>query len=101
MKARAFLYRRPRDLDEALSLLADHAGAQVLAGGQSLIPTLNMRLSAPEMLVDINRIGALRGVEERGGGTSIGAPGRHAQGPQSELVARRGALPPPADPPRA
>src|SRR5262245_15335122 len=89
MKARAFLYRRPRDLDEALSLLADHAGAQVLAGGQSLIPTLNMRLSAPEMLVDINRIDALRGVEERGGGIRIGALVRHAEVLESGLVARR------------
>ena len=48
MKARAFLYRRPRDIDEALALLGDNAGdAQVLAGGQSLMPTLNMRLSSP------------------------------------------------------
>ena len=68
MKARAFVYRRPRDLEEAVALLADHAGeAQILAGGQSLIPTLNMRLSSPGMLVDINRIDALRGIEERGG----------------------------------
>ena len=64
MKAPDFLYRRPDSLDEALALLADNMGtAQVLAGGQSLMPTLNMRLSSPGMLVDINRIAALRGIE--------------------------------------
>ena len=64
MKAPAFLYRRPHDIDEALALLGDRAGdAQVLAGGQSLMPTLNMRLSKPDMLVDINRIDVLRGID--------------------------------------
>ena len=73
MKAPLFLYRRPHDLDEALALLGDNAGgAQVLAGGQSLVPSLNMRLSSPDMLVDINRIEALRGIEERGREVRIG-----------------------------
>jgi aerobic carbon-monoxide dehydrogenase medium subunit len=90
MKPRAFLYRRPHDLDEAVALLAEHAGgAQVLAGGQSLIPTLNMRLSSPEMLVDINRIDALRGIEERGDAVRIGALVRHAEVLDSQLIARR------------
>ncbi|MGN6463064.1 MAG: FAD binding domain-containing protein, partial [Pseudolabrys sp.] len=67
MKAPIFTYRRPDDLDGALTVLADHAGeAQVLAGGQSLVPTLNMRLSSPGMLVDINRIAALRGITDNG-----------------------------------
>ena len=74
MKARAFLYRRPHDIDEAVALLGDNAGdAQVLAGGQSLMPTLNMRLSSPGMLVDINRIGALAGIADRGAAIRIGA----------------------------
>jgi carbon-monoxide dehydrogenase medium subunit len=88
MKARAFLYRRPRDIDEAVALLGDH-DAQVLAGGQSLIPTLNMRLSSPKMLVDINRIDALRGIEDRGAVIRIGALVRHADVLDSELIARR------------
>ena len=89
MKAPPFLYRRPRDLDEALVLLADNAGrAQVLAGGQSLVPSLNMRLSSPEMLVDINRIGALRGIEDRSDTVRIGALVRHAEVLESELIAR-------------
>jgi carbon-monoxide dehydrogenase medium subunit len=90
MKAPAFLYRRPLDLDEALALLANGAGgAQVLAGGQSLMPTLNMRLSKPEMLVDINRIDVLRGMEDRGETIRIGALVRHAEVLESPLVARR------------
>jgi carbon-monoxide dehydrogenase medium subunit len=90
MKAPAFLYRRPPDLDEALALLADGAGgAQVLAGGQSLMPTLNMRLSKPDMLVDINRIDVLRGIEDRGETIRIGALVRHAEVLESPLVARR------------
>jgi aerobic carbon-monoxide dehydrogenase medium subunit len=90
MKARAFVYRRPRDLAEAVALLADHAGeAQILAGGQSLIPTLNMRLSSPGMLVDINRIDALRGIEERGGSIRVGALVRHAEVLGSSLIAHR------------
>lgn len=90
MKAPAFLYRRPPDLDEALALLADGAGgAQVLAGGQSLMPTLNMRLSKPDMLVDINRIDVLRGIADRGETIRIGALVRHAEVLKSPLVARR------------
>jgi aerobic carbon-monoxide dehydrogenase medium subunit len=90
MKAPPFLYRRPHDLDEALALLADNAGrAQVLAGGQSLVPSLNMRLSSPEMLVDINRVAALRGTEERDGTIRIGALVRHAEVLESALVARK------------
>jgi len=92
MKARAFLYRRPQGIDEALELLADGAGAQVLAGGQSLIPTLNMRLSSPEMLVDINRIDALRGIDDRGEKVRIGALVRHADVLESKLIAERAPL---------
>jgi len=73
MKAPHFLYRRPDTLDEALALLGDQAGdAQVLAGGQSLMPTLNMRLSSPGMLVDINRIAALSGIGEASGMIRLG-----------------------------
>jgi carbon-monoxide dehydrogenase medium subunit len=89
MKARAFLYRRPHSIDEALDLLADSEGAQVLAGGQSLIPTLNMRLSSPEVLVDINRIEALRGIHDRGDKIRIGALVRHADVLESKLIAVR------------
>jgi carbon-monoxide dehydrogenase medium subunit len=90
MKAPAFIYRRPPDIEAALALLAEQPGdAQVLAGGQSLIPTLNMRLSSPGMLVDINRIEALRGIEARGRAVRIGALVRHAEVLDSSLVAVR------------
>src|SRR5258708_28795344 len=90
MKARSFLYRRPRDIDEAVALLGDNAGdAQVLAGGQSLMPTLTMRLSSPGMLIDINRIGALAGIADRGAAIRIGALVRHADVLESDLVAER------------
>lgn len=90
MKAPPFLYRRPDSVDEALALLADGAGdAQVLAGGQSLMPTLNMRLSSPAMLVDINRIAALRGIEEHRDGVRVGALVRHREVLESGLIADR------------
>ncbi len=90
MKAPNFLYRRPETLEEALALLADNAGeAQVLAGGQSLMPTLNMRLSSPAMLVDINRIASLRGIAQRGDAIHVGALVRHRDVAASDLIAGR------------
>ena len=55
MKPAPFEYFRPRSLDEALALLAEHGGdAKPLAGGQSLIPAMNFRLATPSVLVDLN-----------------------------------------------
>ena len=63
MKAAAFDYVRADSLPEALTLLARHGeDAKLLAGGQSLLPALNLRLSAPGVLLDIGRIEALRGI---------------------------------------
>ena len=59
MKAVAFDYVRPASVDEALRQLAADAGARVLAGGQTLIPMLAMRLARPTRLVDVARLGAL------------------------------------------
>ncbi len=57
MKPPNFLYACPRSLDEALALLAEHGeDAKVLAGGQSLVPLLNLRLAGPKVLIDLNRI---------------------------------------------
>lgn len=90
MKAPIFVYKRPEHLEDALALLADNdGGTQVLAGGQSLMATLNMRLSAPEVLVDINRIAALRGIEARESGVRLGALVRHAEVLASGLIARK------------
>jgi len=89
MKAPIFTYKRPEHLGEALDLLADNdGGTQVLAGGQSLMATLNMRLSSPAELVDINRIAALRGIEPRDTGIRLGALVRHADVLASATVAQ-------------
>jgi len=70
----AFEYSRANSVDEALRLLAEHAGsAKVIAGGQSILPLLKLRVAATERLIDIGRIGELRGVRDRGGALSIGA----------------------------
>ena len=63
MKAPKFSYLRADSLDHALELLDKYGeDARILAGGQSLMPTLNMRLSQPEVLVDINRLNDLKGI---------------------------------------
>ena len=65
MKASAFSYTRASSVTDALDLLALHGDqAKVLSGGQSLMPALNMRLSAPALLVDIGAISELRGISE-------------------------------------
>jgi len=87
LKAPEFAYARPATLAEALALLA-RPGAQALAGGQSLIPSLNMRLSAPELLVDIGGLPGMSAIEVRGGSVRIGALVTHAQLERSEQVAR-------------
>jgi len=80
MKPPVFEYHRPETVDEALSVLAE-AGTdgKVLAGGQSLVPVLNMRLAAPRHLVDINRLADLAYVRSGPDGVRIGALARHAE----------------------
>ncbi len=93
MKASAFDYVRPATLAEAIALLARHGGAaKLLAGGQSLLPALNLRLSAPELLIDIGRLDALRGISLEGGTLRIGALARHAEVLASPLVAEHAPL---------
>lgn len=89
MKAPNFRYARAGSVDEACALLAQHGdNARILAGGQSLMPTLNMRLSAPELLVDINRIEALRGIAVDGDTIRIGALVRHVELAESVIIRR-------------
>ncbi len=74
---------------DALGLLAEHGeDAVILAGGQSLMPTLNMRLSAPKLVIDINRIAELKGISVADGELRIGALARHAEVMASDDVAR-------------
>ncbi|MEA3192874.1 MAG: aerobic carbon-monoxide dehydrogenase medium subunit, partial [Betaproteobacteria bacterium] len=72
MKAPSFAYAKPRTLEEAFPLL-ERPGARILAGGQSLIPALNMRLSAPELLIDIGGLTRLKDISLQPGGLRIGA----------------------------
>ena len=92
MKPAPFAYRRARALEEAVALLGEHVDARLLAGGQSLIATLNMRLSAPSLLIDINGIGGLDGIAHKGGALEIRALTRHAQAERSEVIARHAPL---------
>jgi aerobic carbon-monoxide dehydrogenase medium subunit len=85
LKAPSFAYAKPRSLAEAFDLL-ERPGAKILAGGQSLIPSLNLRLSAPELLVDITGLKDLSHVEPKNGAMRIGALCTHAQLEKSEEV---------------
>lgn len=88
MKPAPFDYRRPGTLAEAVATLAGEPNAKVLAGGQSLVPLLSMRLAAPSLLVDINGISGLDRIEVDEGGVRIGALARHAAVLASEDVRR-------------
>jgi carbon-monoxide dehydrogenase medium subunit len=80
VKAAAFRYEAPEDLGGALALLAEHGDeAKVLAGGQSLVPLMNMRLATPGVIVDIGRIGELAGHHVDNGRLTWGALVSHAQ----------------------
>jgi carbon-monoxide dehydrogenase medium subunit len=93
LKAAAFDYSRPANIGEALALLQQHGeDAKVLAGGQSLLPALNLRLSAPRLLIDIGRIDALRGIDLDGDTLRIGALTRHVDLLQSALIQRHAKL---------
>jgi len=85
LKAPAFAYAKPASLAEALELLG-RAGATILAGGQSLIPSLNLRLSSPELLVDITGIYGLGGISIQNQIMRIGALTTHAQIEKSQDV---------------
>ena len=85
MKAPSFAYAKPGSLAEAFELL-ERPGAKILAGGQSLIPALNMRLSSPELLVDITGIKGLAEIEVRDGKVRIGALCTHAKVERSAEV---------------
>ncbi len=75
MKPAPFEYLRPDTVEEVLHLLAEYGDeAKLLAGGQSLIPTMNFRLAQPSVLIDLNRVEGLDGLDEAdGGGLRLGA----------------------------
>jgi aerobic carbon-monoxide dehydrogenase medium subunit len=90
VKPAPFRYRAPRTIDECVELLAEHGGdAKPLAGGQSLVPLMNLRLAFPEVIVDLNRVEGLDYVREEDGVLAIGAMTRHRDVAGSEAVRRR------------
>ncbi len=86
MKAPSFAYAKARSLAEAFELI-ERPGARILAGGQSLIPSLNMRLAAPELLVDIGGL-PFKEIRVEKGGLRVGALATHSQLLASEVVAK-------------
>jgi carbon-monoxide dehydrogenase medium subunit len=92
VKPAPFAYKKARSTEEAVALLGEQADARLLAGGQSLIATLNMRLSAPGSLIDINGIAGLDGIADSNGMVEIGALVRHAAAERSEVIARHAPL---------
>src|ERR1043166_9284007 len=91
VKPEPFDNARARSVEHEVELLG-REGARVLAGGQSLIATLNMRLSSPSLLVDINEIAGLDRITRRNGHIEIGALVRHAQAERSPEIAQAAPL---------
>ena len=88
-----FDYLAPASVEEALAALAEHGDdAKVIAGGQSLLPVLRMRLNAPEMVIDLGKIDALRGVRDDGDAIVIGAMTTHSDVLGNPLVAEHANL---------
>jgi carbon-monoxide dehydrogenase medium subunit len=93
VKPAAFAYAKARSLEHAIELLGQHdEGVRLLAGGQSLMATLNMRLDAPRLLVDLNGVAGLGGLVHKDGKLEIGALVRHAAALSSPLIARHAPL---------
>jgi carbon-monoxide dehydrogenase medium subunit len=93
VKPAPFDYMRAASVAEAVTLLGRHGGdAKLLAGGQSLLPALNLRLAAPALLIDIGGLAALRGIALRDGTLSIGAGTRHTELLDSPLIAAHAKL---------
>lgn len=87
MRTHSFQYHRPSTVTEAIGLLKKHGDrAKILAGGQSLIPAMKLRLSSPEVLVDIGRIRSLEHVKEDAGILRIGALTRHGEIESSRML---------------
>ncbi|MBI3704207.1 MAG: FAD binding domain-containing protein [Rhizobiales bacterium] len=92
MKAAPFEYSRPADIDEACALLAADESARVVAGGQTLVAMMAMRLARPTRLIDINRIAALSYIRTEGDDVKIGATARQCVAERDALIAKSAPL---------
>ena len=89
----AFDYKAPTSVDEALQLLAEGGDdAKIIAGGQSLLPVMKLRLAAPELLIDLAKIDSLKGVRDDGDAIVIGAMTPHFEVVGDPLVAEHASL---------
>jgi carbon-monoxide dehydrogenase medium subunit len=87
VKPAPFTYVRAESVEHAVDTLRTHGGeAKLLAGGQSLVPALNMRLARPTVLVDLNRVPGLDGIDEENGDLRVGALVRQSAAERAELV---------------
>lgn len=89
MKFPAFSYARPTSIAEAVKILAENDDARPLAGGQSLLPMMALRMASPSLLVDLGSIAALTTIEERPGEVRVGAMVTHDTNARSAAVDRR------------
>src|SRR5215475_7684098 len=87
MKAAPFEYVRPRSVDEACAILAADPDAAIIAGGQTLVPMMAMRLARPTRLVDIARIPELAGIRQDADDIIVGAATRQVTAAASTLIA--------------
>jgi CO/xanthine dehydrogenase FAD-binding subunit len=89
MKAAPFEYVRPRSVDEACAILASDPDAVIIAGGQTLVPMMAMRLARPARLVDIARLPELGGIRDCGAFVAVGAATVQAQAARDPLIAAK------------
>lgn len=82
----AFSYHQPKTVRQAASLLAKNEDGKILAGGQTLLPTMKQRLAAPPALIDLGKVEGLSGIELKGRSLVIGATTKHVQVATSEIV---------------
>jgi aerobic carbon-monoxide dehydrogenase medium subunit len=85
----AFRYQRPLDIAEAVSGLLANSEAKLIAGGQTLLPSLKLRLASPSLLIDLAAIPSLRGIVESPGTITVRAMTRHAEVASSSVIAQK------------
>src|SRR5688572_11887522 len=89
MKPPPFSYHDPETVSEVVALLSSRENAKLLAGGQSLMPMLNMRYVLPDHVIDLNRVSGLSYLREAGGALEIGAMTRQRELELSDVVRAR------------
>jgi carbon-monoxide dehydrogenase medium subunit len=82
----AFAYQRPTTVRQVQSALGKHEDAKILAGGQTLLPTMKQRLASPSAVIDLGHVAGLSGIEKKGRNIVIGAMARHAEVATSDVV---------------